>query len=348
MIIDMHCHVVPKDFDPAGSRASARDWPLMEHFEPGRARVMIGDSNFRTVTSQNWDSDRRIEDMAREGVDAQVISPMPQLLSYWFTARDGLEMSRYLNEFIAEMAHFFPDKFHGLGIVPMQDPENATKELTEVKKLGLRGVEIGTNVVGLSLAEERFLPFFKEAERLDLSVFVHALHPTMADRIQGPETALNAIGFPTETGLTIGSMIAAGVIEAVPELRLAFSHGGGTFPALLPRMQNAWARTWNGEAPGPDAPVTPLRERLQKSPYESARTLYYDTLVFDHHAIRYLADLMGTSQLTIGTDYPFAEREQPVGKTLASMGFSTDELEDMTSRNCLRFLGISGGISASD
>jgi aminocarboxymuconate-semialdehyde decarboxylase len=340
MIIDMHAHIVPEHFDPPGARASARDWPVMEHFEPGRARVMIGDSNFRTVTSQNWDSERRIEDMDREGVDVQVISPMPQLLSYWFTARDGLDMCRYLNEFIAEMVHYSPQRFHGLGVLPLQDPEGALRELSEVKARGLRGVEIGTNVLGLSLAEERFWPVFQEAERLDLSVFVHALHPTIAERIQGPEVALNAIGFPTETGLTIGSMIASGLVEAVPDLRLAFSHGGGTFAALLPRMQNAWSRTWNGDAPGPDALVTPMRESLPKSPLDYARGLYYDTLVFDHRAIRYLADIIGTSQLTVGTDYPFAEREQPVGKTLQSMGFTADELEDITSRNCLRFLGV--------
>ena len=339
-VVDMHCHVVPEHFDTPGTRASAREWPVMEHFEQGRARVMINGSNFRTVTSQNWDAQVRLDDMAREGVDVQVISPMPQLLSYWFTARDGVEMCRYLNEFIAEMVHYSPGRIHGLGVVPLQDPDAAARELSEVKAGGLRGVEIGTNIVGLSLAEARFLPFFQEAERLDLSVFVHALHPTMTDRIQGPDAAVNAIGFPTETGLTIGSMITSGAMEAAPNLRIAFSHGGGTFSALLPRMQNAWSRTWNGDAPMAGAPESPLREALPQSPLDYARRLYYDTLVFDRRTIRYLAEMVGTSQLTVGTDYPYAEREQPVGQTLRSMGFTPDEQEDILSRNSLRFLGL--------
>ncbi len=341
IVIDMHCHVVPERFDDPGTRASAREWPVMEHFEPGRARVMINGSNFRTVTNQNWDAQVRLDDMDREGVDVQVISPMPQLLSYWFTSRDGLEIARYLNEFIAEMVHYSPGRFHGLGIVPLQDPDGATRELAEVKARGLRGVEIGTNIIGLSLAETRFLAFFQEAERLDLSVFVHALHPTMPERVQGPDVAVNAVGFPTETGLTIGSMIAAGTIEAVPNLRLGFSHGGGTFSALLPRMQNAWSRTWNGEPPVAGAPESPLHEALPQSPLDYARTLYYDTLVFDRRTIRYLADMVGVSQLTVGTDYPYAEREDPVGLTLRSAGFTPDEVEDILSRNCLRFLGLS-------
>ena len=339
-VVDMHCHVVPEHFDAPGTRASARDWPVMEHFEQGRARVMINGSNFRTVTNQNWDAQVRLDDMAREGVDVQVISPMPQLLSYWFTARDGVEMCRYLNEFIAEMVHYSPGRIHGLGVVPLQDPDAAARELSEVKAGGLRGVEIGTNIVGLSLAEARFLPFFQEAERLDLSVFVHALHPTMTDRIQGPDAAVNAIGFPTETGLTIGSMITSGAMEAAPNLRMAFSHGGGTFSALLPRMQNAWSRMWNGDAPMAGAPESPLREALPQSPLDYARRLYYDTLVFDRRTIRYLAEMVGTSQLTVGTDYPYAEREQPVGQTLRSMGFTPDEQEDILSRNSLRFLGL--------
>jgi aminocarboxymuconate-semialdehyde decarboxylase len=340
MLIDMHAHIVPERFPPAGQRASAGRWPSMDHFESGRARVMIAGNNFRTVTSQCWDMNRRIEDMAREGVDAQVLSPMPELLSYWFTPQDGLEMCRCLNDVIANMVQAVPSRFHGLGVVPLQDPDLAARELTEVKARGLLGVEIGSNINGVSLGDERFLPFFQEAERLGLSVFVHALHPTFTDRIIGPDAAVNAVGFPTDTGLTIASLITSLTLERCPRLRVAVSHGGGSFAFILPRMENAWARTWNGEPPAPDAPETPLRDLLPKSPAAYAKTLYYDTLLFDRRAIRYLMEMVGLGQLLVGTDYPFAEREQPVGKTLRTMGLSDQDLETITSSNCLRFLGL--------
>ncbi|MEA2640174.1 MAG: aminocarboxymuconate-semialdehyde decarboxylase [Chloroflexota bacterium] len=340
MIIDLHTHIVPEQFPPAGSRASASRWPSMDHFEAGRARVMIAGENFRTVTEQCWSHARRARDMVAEGVDAQVISPMPELLSYWFVPEDGREFSRYVNEDIARLVRSAPTQLYGLGMVPLQDPELAAKELAGLKQMGLHGIELGSNVNGKSLGEPRFWPFFEEVERQGLAVFVHALHPTFTDRYVGPAVD-NPVGFPTDTGLTIASMITGQVLERYPGLRLAFSHGGGTFPYFLPRLEHGWSGQWNGEPPEPIAPGgNPLRERLPKSPTEYARLLYYDTLLFDGRAIRYLRDLMGPSQLIVGTDYPFIPRELPVGKTLRTLGFSDEELEAITWRNCLRFLGV--------
>jgi len=293
------------------------------------------------VNEQCWSPARRTSDLEKEGADAQVISPMPELLSYWFTPEDGLEMSRYLNEYILKIVQADPDRFHGLGMVPMQDPDLAAKELTNVKEMGLAGVELGSNILGKSLGEPQFLPFFQEVERLGLSVFVHALHPTFMNRIVGPENLDNPIGFPMDTGLTIASMITGGVLERYPSLRLAFSHGGGTFPFFLPRLNHNWSGTWNDEPPGGEG-RRPLEKLLAKSPAEYARMLYYDTLLFDHRAIRYLIDMMGSSQILVGTDYPFIQREQPLTKTLRSMDLSNEDWEAITWQNCLRFLGKQG------
>lgn len=341
MIIDVHTHVVPEHFPPGAGRASAQRWPLMDHFQPGRARVMIGGKNFRTVTHQCWSHTQRVSDIAREGGDVQVLSPMPELLSYWFTPQDALDFGRYVNEYIAGMVHAAPDHFYGLGMVPLQDPDLAAKELATIKGMGLAGVEIGSNVLGKSLGSAEFLPFFQEVERQDLAVFVHALHPTMTDRILPPtEQLVNAVGFPTDTGLTIASLITGKVLEACPKLRLAFSHGGGTFPFFLPRLQHAWSGRWNDEAPLDQDPPRPLRELLPRSPAEYARRLYYDTLLFDRRAVRYLVEMMGSTQVVVGTDYPFVPREQPISRTLLSMGLDEEQVEDITWRNCLRFLGV--------
>lgn len=338
----MHTHVVPERFPPAGTRASASRWPHLDHFEPGRAKVLIAGQNFRTITDQCWSHARRSGDLAREGVDAQVLSPMPELLSYWFTPEDGLELSRYVNETIANLVQSSPSQYHGLGMVPLQEPDLAANELSEVKRMGLRGIELGSNINGLSLGDPCFLPFLQEAERQGLAIFVHALHPTMTERIGPLEPLVNSIGFPTDTGLTIAALITAKVIEQCPNLRLAFSHGGGTFPFILPRLEHAWSAKWNGEPPDDPPPAfgSALRELLPQPPTEYARTLYYDTLVFDRRAIRYLREMMGSTQLLVGTDYPFMPREQPVGKTLQSMGLTEDELEAITWQNCLRFLGV--------
>jgi aminocarboxymuconate-semialdehyde decarboxylase len=334
MIIDMHAHVIPEQFPDAGSRPSAARWPSLDHFQTGLAKVMIGGENFRTVHSGNWDVERRLTDMAASGVDAEAISPMPELLSYWFTPEDALAFCRYVNEFIAGLCQAAPGRFVGLGAVPLQDPDLAAKELQTVLDSGLTGIEIGSNILGHSLGEDRFLGFFQEAQRLGIPVFVHALHPRVSGSIGGD--LMNPIGFPTDTGLTIASMIGSGAAEKLPDLRIAFSHGGGTFPFMLPRLTHNWGGTWN-EEPGNQGMGHDL---LPRSPAEYARRFYYDTLLFDARAIRYLLEVIDPAKLLVGSDYPYMEREQPVGKTLSEMGLPQATLNDITWHNCYRFLGV--------
>jgi aminocarboxymuconate-semialdehyde decarboxylase len=312
MLIDMHAHVIPEHFPAAANRASAGRWPSMEHFAPGQARVMIAGQNFRTVHAGNWDVDRRLADMDAAEVNAQAISCLPELMSYWFTPEDGLEMNRYVNDYIAGMCAKAPGRFYGLAAVPLQDPDLAAKELAGIKAAGHLGVQIGSNVLGKSLGDERFLGFFQEAEAQGLAVFVHALHPTFLDRIG--DALANAIGFPTDTGLTIASLIDGGTADKVPNLRVAFSHGGGTFPFMLPRYHNGWGGSWD-EAP-------PIRATQGSNPAEVARRFYYDTLVFDARPLRYLIEAIGASQLVIGTDYPYVTQEQPAGRTLRTLNLS--------------------------
>lgn len=334
MIIDMHAHVIPERFPDAGTRASASRWPSLDHFQPGLAKVMIGGENFRTVHSGNWDVERRLRDMEASGVDAEAVSPMPELLSYWFTPEDALDFCRYVNEFIAGLCQAAPGRFFGLGAVPLQDPDLAAKELQTVLDMGLVGIELGSNILGASLGEERFLGFFQEAERLGVPIFVHALHPRVTGSIKGD--LMNPIGFPTDTGLTIASMIGSGTAEKTPNLRIAFSHGGGTFPFMLPRLTHNWGGSWN-EEPGTQGVGYDL---LPRSPAEYARRFYYDTLLFDARAIRYLLEVIDPSKLMVGSDYPYMEREQPVGKTLSEMGLAPNVLKDITWHNCFRFLGV--------
>ena len=337
MLIDMHAHVVPEHFPPAAGRASAQRWPAMDHTAPGRANIMIDGRNFRTIHDGNWNPERRLRDMNGDGVDAEAISPMPELLSYWFTPQDGLDLCRHLNEFIRGLCEAAPARFVGLGAVPLQDPDLAAKELANVKQMGLAGVELGSNVLGKSLGDERFLGFFQEAERQGLAVFVHALHPTVADRVSGAQ--MNAIGFPTDTGMTIASMIGGGTAAKCPDLRIAFSHGGGTFPFMLPRYNNAWSGTWNEEPQAGDRGAG-LRQAMPHSPAELARRFYYDTLLFDRRAVRYLIDIMGHTQVLVGTDYPYQPPEKPADKTLRSLSLPQPVHDDITWHNCFRFLGV--------
>ncbi|HLG72283.1 MAG TPA: amidohydrolase family protein [Chloroflexota bacterium] len=339
MIVDLHAHIVPEHFPEANGRGGGR-WPSMAHNQPGRADVMIAGKNFRTVRDVCWHPQIRASEAKKEGADVQAISPMPELLSYWFSPQDGLDMCRYVNETIAKMCQAEPQRFHGLGMVPLQDPDLAAKELAAMKAAGLKGVELGSNILGHSLGEDQYKDFFKEAEAQGMAIFVHALHPTFTDRFLANERTINSIGFATEGGLNVGSMIVSGLWERCPNIRVAFSHGGGTFPYYLPRLQNSWSGRWNDEPPVPaEGMVVTMRNLLPKSPADYARMAYYDTLVFDRRTVRYLIDMMSATQVTIGTDFPFVPRESPVGKSTRAV-VNDEEWELISEKNALRFLGL--------
>ncbi len=329
MLIDMHAHVIPAEFPGPAARDG---WPAMEPAGQGGERLLVAGPVRYSAASVWFDAGQRLAAMAQRGVTAEVISPMPPLLNYRLPAKSGRDLSRWINEFIAGLCQSEPSRFFGLGAVPLQDPDLAAAELSEIAKIGLAGVEIGSNIDCASLGDDRFLGFFAEAERLRTPVFVHAVNPTMTGRL--PEAALGTFGFATEIALAAAAIITGGVAEKCPDLRLAFSHGAGGFPLMLTRAQYFWGRTWNEEPP-PGA--GDIRE---PSPAQYARRFYYDTLVFDRRALRYLVDMIGPSQLLVGSDFPAMPREDPAGRTLRSLGLPGDVLDEIAWHNCFRFLGV--------
>jgi aminocarboxymuconate-semialdehyde decarboxylase len=304
----------------------------MESTDSGTGRLLVAGTLRFQAQDAFFDPDRRLAAMAQSGLDAELLSPMPPLLNYALPALAGRDLGRWVNEFIAGLCAARPDRFFGLGAVPLQDPDLAAEELTEVKRLGLHGVEIGSNINGHSPGEERFLGFFQEAERLRVPVFVHALNPALGGRLPG--TASATFGFATDIALAAASIITSGTAAKCPKLRLAFSHGAGGFPLMLTRAQYFWSGTWNEEPPARDRPSQ------AGSPIEYARRFYYDTLVFDRRAVRYLVDMIGSSQLLLGTDFPALPRERPAGATLRSMDLPAAVVDDITWHNCFAFLGV--------
>ena len=329
MVIDVHTHIVPEHFPALGGRLAGNAWPYMEHIAPGEANVMISGRNFRTVVDRCWSVQRRLTEMTDEVIDQQVLSPMPELLAYNMSPSDCLDLGRYLNETISRMISEAPDKFFGLGAVPMQDPDLAAKELASVRDMGLHGVELLSNVRGENIGATQYRGFFKEAQRLGLAVFVHSQHPTFMDRFVGPEILENALGFPIESGLAAASVITGGLLQECPNLRICFSHGGGVFGQLIPRMEHVWHQRPS------------MQEALPEPPSESAKKLYYDDVFFETRTLRYLLDMVGISQVMIGSDYPFFMRHLTPAKEFEELGLNPADIESISSGNCLRFLGVS-------
>ena len=326
--IDIHTHIVPENFPAYAGKGRDVPWPSMAEAHACHRHVMISGKVYRTVADGSWSVPRRIEAMGGMRVARQALSPMPELLSYWLPLEDAKALVRYLNEQIAGMIALAPDRFVGLGAVPLQDVDAAIRELEFVLgTLRFRGVEIASHVNGVSIGDARFEPFFAAAEKMGAAIFVHALRPAGQDRIVGP-FAEQAVCFPGDIALAAASMITGGVATRHPKLRIAFSHGGGALGVLMHRLEHAWK-------------VTPkAKAELPESPAAVARRFFYDALVFDPLAVRFVVDSFGASQVCVGSDYPFNMGDpDPVG-TLEKAGLRGEALAAITAGNARRFLGL--------
>lgn len=330
-LIDVHTHVVPQHFPAYAGRFADAPWPSMAEAQPCHRHVMVSGKVYRTVSHQCWACDVRRADMARQGVTRQVLSPMPELLSTWMAPDDGQAMCRYLNEVIAEMVTAAPAQFSGLGAVPLQDVDLAIRELdTAVHHFGLAGVEIGSNVNGLPLGDARFRPFFQAAADWGAAVFVHALRPAGMDRLVGPAALEQVLAFPGEIGLAGASLITGGTLEAIPGLRIALSHGGGSLSALLPRLRHGWQR------------MPPLQGLLAADPLHTARRLFIDDLVYDTPTLQRLLTLFGGTQVMCGTDYPFTIMDDDPAGSIDALALDTGLHTALRSGNARRWLGLAG------
>jgi aminocarboxymuconate-semialdehyde decarboxylase len=330
-LIDVHSHVVPQELpaDPTGGAIGA--WPsVVCEACRTKARVFMGKRPFREIDDRSWSSARRIEDMDRDGVAAQALSPMPELLSYWLDAGPALELARRVNGAIGDMVAARPDRFFGLGTVPLQDPELAAREVRDLRgRFGLTGVEVGSNVAGVYLGDARFDPFFAACEAEGLAIFVHSLHPLSARDLARHPMLTPFAGFTVDTGLCAASLIMEGVLERYPKLRIGFSHGGGVLAPLLHRMEFGWGST-NG-----------FEGKLPQSPKAYARRFFYDSLVYDEAYLEHLATHIAPGQIFLGTDYPYLIQQPDPRAFIAASAARPGVSDTIWNDAACRFLGVS-------
>ena len=331
MLVDMHAHVIPGSLDPVGSSEDHRG-PRVGPCDDPHARLLETDRMQFKAIEAFYSAERRLEELERSGVDVEVVSPMPPLLDYALSGAQGLDLARRVNEFIASLCEVDPRRLRGMAMVPMQAPELACAELARVQDLGLVAVEIASNVAGRALHGEEYEEFWSEAERLEMPIFIHAMPADFGARLPQGLIPIAAFAVGTDALLACAGIITSGLAERHPGLRLAFSHGAGGFPMMLPRAMTFWGKTWTEEPP--------TAETDGPSPAELTRRFYYDGLVFDRRALRYLVDLVGHTQVLVGSDFPAMPREQPCARTLRMLDLAPDVLEDITWPNAFRWLGI--------
>lgn len=299
LVVDVHTHVVPAHI-PADARGG-KLWPSIAQ-EGDDANVMIDGRVFRKIDSRCWDVARRLSDMREDGVDVHVLSPMPELLSHWFEPEAGEALGDIINDDIARMIAAAPGRFAGIGMVCMQDVARCLKQMERIKALGFHGFEIGTHINGAPLGSQSLWPIYEAAEAHDLTMFVHPLHPAGVERIGAAGEYGAVAAFPLETALAAVSLLAHGVLERHPRLRILLSHGGGALPWILPRLDQGYGIS------------AAMRQAMTEKPAAIARCFWYDSIVYSQSALRYMAQEIGQDHIVVGSDYPFTIKQDRPGE----------------------------------
>ena len=331
--IDVHTHILPKDIPPWKDKFGYGGFISLDHYHPCCARMVRDDgTQFRDVEENCWSPEKRIEECDASGVNVQVLSTVPVMFSYWTKPSDGAEIARFLNDHIAETVAAKPKRFVGLGTVPMQDTDLAIRELERCKDIGLAGVQIGTNVNQLNLDELQFFEFFATCERLGMAVFVHPWE--MAGEKDMQKYWLPwLVGMPAEVSRAICSLIFSGVLDRLPNLRVCFAHGGGSFPATLGRIEHGFKV--RPDLCAVDNPYSP-RKYLDR--------MYFDSLVHDVATLEYLISLVGADQIALGSDYPFPLGEVKPGYLIENMDYDDDVMAKLFHNTALNWLNIDRSI----
>jgi aminocarboxymuconate-semialdehyde decarboxylase len=334
--IDLHTHILPPQWPNLAEKYGYGRWVQMvrEHDESGgccRGRLLIDGDPFRVVKPNCFDHAVRLAEIDEVGVGVQVLSTVPVMFSYWAQPEHTLELARYLNDHIAGVCREHPRRFVGLGTLPMQSPELAVRELERcVKELGLAGVQIGSHVEqprsrDWNLSEPGLFPIFQAAERLGAAIFVHPWD-MMGEEDMGKYWLPWLVGMPAETARAICSVVFGGVLDRLPNLRMCFAHGGGSFPYTIGRIEAGYnCRPDLVAVDNARNPWSYLAEPGKPADF------YVDSLVHSRNALRYLIAQMDERRVAMGSDYPFPLGEAKAGAMIDSMY----DLTDPTKRRLL-------------
>jgi aminocarboxymuconate-semialdehyde decarboxylase len=326
--IDMHTHIIPKEMPNWTEKFGYGKFIHLVHNDDRSADMMQGGQFFRRIQENCWNEELRIGEYENFNTQVQVVCTIPVMFSYWAKTADCVELSRFLNDHIADLVAKYPKNYIGLATIPMQDTDAAIIELERAKASGHVGIQIGSNINDENLSEERFFSIFEACERLGMAVMVHPWQMMGFDSMKKYWLPW-LVGMPAETSRAACSMIFGGVLERLPNLRVCFSHAGGSFLPTLGRIEHGY--NCRPDLVAIDNQVNP-REYLGK--------FWVDCITHDIDALKYILNMQGSKRVCLGSDYPFPLGDLEIGKFIEESDLSQNTIEDIFSHSTLEWLDL--------
>jgi aminocarboxymuconate-semialdehyde decarboxylase len=291
--IDVHAHILTEDTIRLLQRESPKVAPKLSDVDDQFGTLDVAGSVYRHFPRGGWDLDRRFRDMAAAKVDVQVLSVCPQTFLYAQPPALAAAFARIQNEQLAKLVKTHPSRFQGIGTVPMQAPQQAADELRHAMTvLGLRGIQIGSNIAGKNLDDPELEPVWAAAAELGAFILLHPINVAGMDRL-GSYYLNNLIGNPLDTTIAAACLVFSGVLERHPSLKICLAHGGGFVPYQAGRFLHGW-----------HVRAEP-KKKLPKPPTDSLQRFYFDTIVHSKEVLEFLVGNAGADRVLLGSDYPF-------------------------------------------
>jgi len=327
--IDVHAHVLTEETIGLLRRELPAIGLRLSPIDDESAVLEVAGTPYRPFPRGGWDLERRFRDMDAANFTMQVLSVTPQTFLYGQAPALAVASARIQNEQIAKLVTRHPDRFLGLATLPMQAPEKAAEELTfAMRKLGLRGALIGSNVEGRNLDDPALEPIWAAAAELGAFILVHPVKVAGADRMRA-YYLVNLIGNPLDTSIAAACLVFGGVLDRHPNLKICLSHGGGFIPYQAGRLAHGWSVRQEPKA------------KLPASPEASLRRFYYDCILHSPVALRYLVDSVGAGHVLLGSDYPFDMGMYDAVAQIQSLGISEADRLTILAGQARTLLNIS-------
>lgn len=320
--IDFHCHFIP----PA----------MVERIrsEGASHKIEIGEKRGKEIVSfagrdatqpfprGMTDLEDRLRWMDGSAVDVQILSAWMDFSAYVLDPEDGAWLARSLNELTMQAIEPHGERFRAMAAVPLQAPDLAAEELRyAIGSLGMVATEIATSVVDRELDDPNLDPFWASAQDLDVVVLIHP-YASLGNERLGNYFLSNIVGNPAEETVAAAHLIFGGVLERFPNLKVCLTHGGGFLPYQIGRQDRGFVSR---------ADVTATR--VSSEPSSFLRRFFYDTVVHDPDALRFLVERVGSDRVVLGSDYPFPMGDPDPIATVRAASLPDDVVAAILSGN---------------
>lgn len=322
-VIDFHNHFYPQAYLDALQSGSSRVRVTVDS-EGNPVLHYPGDYNI--AVRGHRDIAYRESVLKEHGVDTQILS-LTTPGTHVEEPAIAVKLARLVNDGFAAIVRGSGGRFAAVATLPLSDPQASARELERAcRQLGFCGAMVFSNINGVALSDDRFLPVWEIANDLGAVIHIHPTSPVGVEAMQ-QYWLMPLVGFPLDTTLAAASLVFSGVVDRFPRIKWALGHLGGAIPYLVERLDRGFHA------------FKECRAHIDRPPSEYLREFYYDSVNFDVRALQLAIDFAGADHILAGSDYPHQIGSlRRMLDSIASLNLSESDRDAILGGNAARLL----------